>query len=126
MKKLLLMITVLLSVCASSAGIAAAASPTSSALSQACQGLNSQVNGADCGGNSGAKTVTNIIRAALQILSWVAGIAAVIMIVIAGLKYVTSGGDSGSISSAKNTLVYAIVGLIIVLLAQVIVQFVLH
>jgi hypothetical protein len=47
------------------------------------------------------------------------------MIIIGGFRYITSGGDSGSVSSAKNTVLYAIVGLIIVALAQVIVRFVL-
>jgi hypothetical protein len=47
------------------------------------------------------------------------------MIIYGGFKYITSGGDSGNVSGAKNTLVYAIVGLIIVALAQFIVHYVL-
>ena len=60
----------------------------------------------------------------LRILSIVAGIASVIMIMIAGYKYLTSGGDSGTISSAKNTLVYAVIGIIVVAFSQFIAQFV--
>ncbi len=48
------------------------------------------------------------------------------MIIVGGLKYITSGGDSGNITSAKNTILYAIVGLIVVALAQIIVRFVLQ
>jgi hypothetical protein len=53
-------------------------------------------------------------------------VVAVIMIIVGGLKYITSGGDSGNITSAKNTILYAIVGLIVVALAQIIVRFVLE
>jgi hypothetical protein len=47
------------------------------------------------------------------------------MILIGGFRYITSGGDSGNVSGAKNTILYAIVGLVIVALAQFIVRFVL-
>ena len=46
-------------------------------------------------------------------------------VIIGGLKYITSGGDSGNVTGAKNTILYAVIGLIIVVLAQVIVRFVL-
>jgi hypothetical protein len=52
------------------------------------------------------------------------GIIAVIMIIFAGFKYVTSGGDSGKISSAKNTLTYAVVGIVVAGVSQLIVRFV--
>jgi hypothetical protein len=61
----------------------------------------------------------------INILSIVVGVAAVFMIIIAGIRFVTSGGDSNGISSARNTIIYAIVGLLVVALAQIIVQFVL-
>jgi len=67
-------------------------------------------------------TITNIVN----ILSIVVGIVAVIMIILAGFRYVTSGGKQESIASAKNTIMYAIVGLIIVALAQTIARFVLQ
>ena len=54
----------------------------------------------------------------------VVGIAAVVMIIIGGLRYVTSNGDSGQVGNAKNTILYAVVGLVVVALAQVIVRFV--
>jgi hypothetical protein len=47
------------------------------------------------------------------------------MIIIGGLKYITSSGDSNNITSAKNTILYAIIGLVVVALAQFIVKFVL-
>lgn len=78
--------------------------------------------GADCEGLQ----VENTVDAAVRILSLVVGVAATIMIIISGLKYVTSGGDSGKAASAKTTLIYALVGLVIAALAQIIVAFVLN
>lgn len=75
--------------------------------------------------NSGGTSVNKVIGAVVNILSLAVGVVAVVMVVIAGFKYMTSGGDSSSIASAKNTLIYAIVGLVIASLAYVIVHFVL-
>jgi hypothetical protein len=47
------------------------------------------------------------------------------MILVGGLKYTTSGGDASSVSSAKNTIIYALVGLIVAAFAQFLVRFVL-
>jgi hypothetical protein len=49
----------------------------------------------------------------------------VIFIILGGLKYITSGGEAANITGAKNTILFAIVGLVIVAFAQVIVKFVL-
>lgn len=97
---------------------------------QACQALNntsgSDSNSTDCGNaTTNTQRVLNLVKIALNILSFAIGIISVIMIVISGLKYVTSQGDSTAVNSAKNTLLYAVIGLVISLLAQVIVQFVL-
>jgi hypothetical protein len=98
---------------------------------QACEALN-QTNGQPvagqasnaCGTTNGER-VNKVIQLVLNIMSLVVGIVAVVMVIISGLKYITSQGDSTSVSSAKNTLLYAVVGLIIVALAQFIVRFVL-
>lgn len=66
-----------------------------------------------------------LIAKIIDIISVIVGIIAVVMIIIGGFKYITSGGDSGKVTSAKNTIIYAIVGLVIVALAQFIVKFVL-
>ncbi|MDB5170444.1 MAG: rane protein [Candidatus Saccharibacteria bacterium] len=77
------------------------------------------------GPDSATSGITNLARSLVNIFSIIVGVAAVIMIIYGGFRYITSGGDSGSVGNAKNTLIYAIVGLIIVALAQVIVRFVL-
>lgn len=56
----------------------------------------------------------------------VVGLISVIMLVYGGLRYILSGGDSKKVTDAKNTILYAIIGLIISLLAYAIVHFVLN
>ena len=77
------------------------------------------------GGSSGSTDLSQTAKNAITVLSIIVGIAAVIMIIIGGFKYVTSGGDSAKISSAKSTIFYALIGLVVVALAQVIVRLVL-
>lgn len=76
-------------------------------------------------GNASAQSLDDTIANVVDILSVVIGLVAVIMIVIAGFRYITSGGAQDKVKSAKDTLLYAIIGLIIVVLAQLIVRFVL-
>lgn len=73
----------------------------------------------------GATRIETIIRTVVNVLSVIVGLVAVIMIIWGGFRYITSGGDSGKITSARNTIIYAVIGLIIVALAQFLVQFVL-
>lgn len=83
-------------------------------------------NGTGCGVNGGtSEKLTVLIKLIINIISVVVGVVAVIMIVFGGLKYITSGGESSNVSSAKNTILYAIIGLVVVALAQFIVRFVL-
>ena len=59
-----------------------------------------------------------------RIVAIISGIAAVIIIIISGLRYVTASGDPKNVESAKNTLIGAIVGLAVVIAAQAIITFV--
>ncbi len=92
-----------------------------------CQGANLDANSTDCqvDPEEAGSTVNTILSNVINIFSIVVGVVSVIMIIVGGLKYITSGGDSGNVSGAKNTILYAIIGLVIVALAQVIVNFVL-
>ncbi len=84
-------------------------------------GVNQAAGGADT--SSAGDNLGNTIRTVVNILSMVIGIIAVIMIIIAGLNYITSGGNDQKIATAKNTILYAVIGLVIVAFAQVIVRF---
>ena len=88
-----------------------------------CRGV--AVAGANCDENANTVTVNNVIGVVINVLSTIVGIVAVVFIIIGGFKYITSSGDSSNVASAKNTILYAIVGLIIVALAQFITGFVL-
>jgi hypothetical protein len=94
-----------------------------------CAGSNLDASNTNCDSSaSGAEAnakITDILKTVINIFSLVVGAAAVIMIIIGGLRYITSGGESSNVSTAKNTIIYAIVGLVIVALAQFIVHFVL-
>jgi hypothetical protein len=61
----------------------------------------------------------NNVVGALMIFS---GVAAVIFIVFAGIKFITSGGDPIKVEGAKKTMTFAIIGLVIVLLSFVILK----
>lgn len=87
-----------------------------------CEGLGTK----DCRDPAGSKSLSSVVASVINLLSVVVGIAAVIMIIFAGLRYITSGGDATKVSSAKDTILYAVIGLIIVALSQVIVRFVLQ
>jgi hypothetical protein len=92
-----------------------------------CSGANFEFtdnpSGASCSANDATEKVNRLIRTVVNLLSAVVGVVAVIMIIFGGLRYITSGGNDTSITSAKNTILYAIIGLIIVALAQVLVRF---
>jgi type IV secretion system pilin len=88
-----------------------------------CRGVAAA--GGSCTEQGASTTVDDIVGLAVNILSTIVGIVAVIMIIIGGFKYITSSGDSSNVQSAKNTILYAIVGLVVVALAQIITGFVL-
>ena len=79
-----------------------------------------------CTNDDATTKLTNLVHTIVNLLSAVVGIVAVIMIIVGGLRYITSGGNDTSVTSAKNTILYAIIGLIIVALAQIIVRFTLN
>lgn len=65
--------------------------------------------------------VTSLVSAVLGL----AGMVAVLFIVLGGISYATSAGDPGKISKAKDTILYAIIGLVVTIISFVAVQFIL-
>lgn len=78
-----------------------------------------------CEDSESEDSLNSLIKNIVDIFSVVVGVISVIMIIVGGFKYITSGGESNNVTSAKNTIMYAIIGLVIVALAQFIVRFVL-
>ena len=74
-------------------------------------------------GSDATSQINNIVHTIVNLLSAIVGIVAVIMIIVGGFRYITSGGNDTSVTSAKNTILYAIIGLVVVALAQLIVRF---
>ncbi len=66
----------------------------------------------------------SLLTNALNLTYFLAGAIAVIVIIFAGIMYTTSSGDAGRVTKAKNLLTYSIVGLIVVLVAFIITNFV--
>jgi uncharacterized membrane protein len=91
-----------------------------------CEGLGAATGGAGCEEPAGESTLNGTVTNAINIISLVVAVIAVIMVIVGGLKYITSQGESAGTAGAKNTIIYAIVGLIIVALAQLIVRFVVN
>ena len=94
--------------------------PTALALDPASQ-ITKGVNTA--GGGSSPSLGTQI-KKVVNVLLFILGMIAVIMIVVGGLQYTTSGGDSSQTKKAKDTILYSVVGLIVAMLAYAIVNFV--
>ena len=69
---------------------------------------------------------TGIFTQISNTILYIVGIISVIMLVWGGLRYIISGGDSKKVNDAKNTVLYAIIGLIIAILSYVIINFVLN
>lgn len=78
-------------------------------------------------GEAGIPTVNadSALKGILATVYWAAGVVAVIVIIAAGLRYVTSQGNAAQVSQAKNAILAASVGLVVVIMAFVITQFVL-
>jgi len=91
-----------------------------------CSGSNIDLTGATQGCDSGTSSIGKLIRTIINVLSVIIGAIAVIMIIVGGFRYITSAGSAEGTKSARQTIVYAIVGLVIVALAQIIVHFVLN
>jgi hypothetical protein len=67
-----------------------------------------------------------VIVTTSYIIAGIAGVAAVIMIVIGGIRFMVSGGDPSSVASARNSIIFALVGLVVIAAAESIFLFVIH
>ena len=110
--------------CFVTVGLAAPASAAlfENSVGEACKGAT---QGGTCNEGGPQSTIQRRIKEIIDLLTAVVGIAAVIAIIINGLRFITANGDANSISSARHGVIYALVGLVIVALAQAIVRFVL-
>ena len=95
--------------------------------------------GVDCTGNAGNSAVctdntttdpisgsNGLLLKITKIVAFIGGVAAVIMIIVGALRYITSNGDSNAIASAKNTVIGAVIGLIVIVLAASLITYVIE
>ena len=98
--------------------VATVANASALTLQEGAQAAQCDGCPSDLFGDKGVfKQVTNTIL-------YVVGIVAVVMLIIGGIKYLLSGGDSKKVTDAKNTVLYAIIGLVVCFLSFAIVNFV--
>ncbi len=107
------------------------------ATSYATDPADTDTNTANCNDGLGVKSglkctksadqkanIGPVLKTVTDVLLFILGAIAVIMIIIGGIKYTISNGDSSQVTSAKNTILYAVIGLVVALLAYAIVGFV--
>jgi hypothetical protein len=90
------------------------------------QSIQDGLNSVDSSNPATRRPLSERIREVVNVILFVLGAIAVIMIIIGGIRYVVSAGDSGAITGAKNTILYAVIGLVVALLAFAIVNFVVN
>lgn len=82
------------------------------------------VSGAGGGSSANQDDLKGFIKTIVNVMLFILGAIAVIMIIIGGIRYTTSNGDASQTKAAKDTILYAVVGLVVAILAYAIVNFV--
>jgi hypothetical protein len=106
-------------------GIVAMQPATANAATEFNQGLADGANAAK--GKDQQSTLfgdQGIVKTITNVMLFIIGAVAVIMLVIGGIRYTVSNGDQGAVKSAKDTILYAIIGIVVAILAYAIVNFV--
>lgn len=86
-----------------------------------------QKDSAVCTGKTSEDPISGtqgILASATNVIAYIAGAAAIIIIIISGIRYMTAAGDSSKIQSARSTLINALIGLAVIVLAKAIITFV--
>jgi hypothetical protein len=100
---------------------AVSAQVSQDSIDAACEGLGAAGENCD---NTADDSIGDLVGSIVEILSWVVGVISIIMLIIGGLKFITSNGNAQSITSARSTVIYALVGVAVAVAAQVLVNFV--
>jgi hypothetical protein len=113
-----------------------AANSTSSEITKACDAArtNGGVLPTYCSDTAGTPSTNNdnaltgpngILTKVTNVIGFIAGTVAVAIIIIAGGRLVLSRGDSAKIVSARQSIIYALVGLVVIIIASQVIIFVL-
>lgn len=113
---------------ASVAGLTISAAPAMAAGT--CDPSGGIQNGADCAAPTGASANLfapgGIFNTIANVLIFLVGAIAVIYLIIGGLRYVTSGGDGKAVAAAKDTILYAVIGIVVAVISYALVSFVIQ
>ena len=109
--------------------VASAIVPVTPAFAVDCSDPQSVgINSAECAKGTGQSDSltgeSGVFVTVTNILLFIIGAIAVIMLVIGGIRYTISNGDSNAVTAAKNTIMYAIIGIVVAILAYAAVNFV--
>jgi len=101
---------------------------STSVFASECTSTSSIQDGVDCIGQNieNDASLESVIQSVVNTLLFVIGIISVIMLIIGGIRYVVSGGNQSQVEGARNTILYAIVGLVIAFVAWGVVNFVIR
>jgi len=105
-------------------GAGASSTICQSKTTPACAGHNS--NNPACQNDNPISGKNGVLTRTISLVSYIAGIAAIIVLMVGGIMYVTSGGDSGKTATGRDMIIYALVGLVIIVLARSIVVFIIN
>ncbi|MEX0749022.1 MAG: hypothetical protein WD467_02005 [Candidatus Saccharimonadales bacterium] len=94
------------------------------AQESACIGAGGSWTGSECSMGGDSPELIDTVKTVIDVLLLVLGAVAVIMLVIGAFRFVVSGGDSNAVQGARNTILYAIVGIIVAFLSWAAVDFV--
>lgn len=76
------------------------------------------------GDNIKTSNLSTLISGVINAILGVVGLLAVVMIIIGGINFITSQGDTGKVTKARNTILYGVIGMVIAIFAYAIVNFV--
>ena len=102
---------------------AGAVLPAATAYADANATVQQGVN--QVGGTENPTSLESFIKSVIGVLFFVVGSVSVIMLIVGGIMYASASGDQGRIKTAKDTVLYAVIGLVVAILAYAIVNFVL-
>lgn len=91
-------------------------------ISQNCDSKNPLCNGI----TNGRSGVSSLVQNTTNLLLFVLGTICVIVIIISGIRFATAAGDPSQIKTARESIIYAVAGLVVAILAYAIVHFVLN
>ena len=125
MKKYLLLLLIPISIAYISSSVFAADSTITNGISNICaKAANPPGFCADASSSPAQNPAYSVFSTVLDILSWAIGIISVIVIIVAGIRMITSNGDSKSFSSARDSILYAAIGIVVFAVSQIILYFV--